>query len=87
MIVWESPDKQGKFVARVVRIGDDGYHGEFQFARWDGTPYGLHGGEILERVPVGLAYGAIFGPDVADVEAWIRLADSFCAQYDPPVKS
>lgn len=34
-------------------------------------------GKILFRQKVGLMYGAIFGPDVADVFAWKQIAIEF----------
>jgi hypothetical protein len=35
------------------------------------------GATILHREPVGLMYGAIFGPDVEDVATWKEMAVRF----------
>ena len=35
------------------------------------------GNQVLHRESVGLSYGAIFGPDVADVADWRRTAVAF----------
>jgi len=35
------------------------------------------GNQVLHRESVGLSYGAIFGPDVADVADWRRIAVAF----------
>jgi hypothetical protein len=35
------------------------------------------GNQVLHRESVGLSYGAIFGPDVADVADWRRIAVEF----------
>ncbi len=64
-VVWTSTlDK--RYEVTVTR-GDD-YHGELTISE---------GNQVLHREAVGLSYGAIFGPDVADVADWRRIAVAF----------
>ncbi|MBB6147190.1 hypothetical protein HNQ77_005184 [Silvibacterium bohemicum] len=61
-VAWtSSPD--GRYEVNVTRTDD--YHGELTISE---------GNQVLNRKPVGLSYGAIFGPDVADVTDWQRIA-------------
>ena len=46
----------GKYEVTVTRTGD--YYGELTISEDN---------QVLHRETVGLSYGAIFGPDVADV--------------------
>jgi hypothetical protein len=50
----------------VTRTGD--YHGELTISE---------GNQVLHRESVGRSYGATFGPDVADVADWRRIAVEF----------
>lgn len=64
-IVWTST-LDGKYVLTITRIED--YLGELTQSE---------GELVLHRESVGLSYGAIFGPDVADVSEWRRIAVGF----------
>jgi len=66
-VVWTST-LDGKYEVTVTRA--DNYHGELTIAEGD---------LVLHREAVGLSYGAIFGPDVADVADWQRIAVEFVA--------
>jgi hypothetical protein len=64
-IVWTSTlDK--RYEVTVTRTDD--YHAELTISE---------GNQVLHREAVGLSYGAIFGPDVADVADWRRIAVAF----------
>jgi hypothetical protein len=64
-VVWTSTlDK--RYEVTVTRSGD--YHAELTISEGD---------QVLHREAVGLSYGAIFGPDVADVADWRRIAVAF----------
>lgn len=60
-VVWEST-LDGKYMAWVERT--DAYHGVLKVALVS-EPH-----KILQEWPVGLSYGAAFGPDVGDVAVW-----------------
>ena len=64
-VVWTST-LDGKYEITVTRTDD--YHGVLTI---------LEGELVLHRKSVGLSYGAIFGPDVADVADWRRIAVEF----------
>jgi hypothetical protein len=64
-VVWTST-LDGRYEVTVTRTDD--YHGELTISE---------GNQILHRESVGLSYGAIFGPDVADVAGWQRIAVGF----------
>lgn len=69
--VWESR-LDNRYDIYVTRVGDSSnYEGELVIEE---------SGNVLHREHVTLSYGAIFGPDVADVEDWenraIRFVDS-----------
>lgn len=64
-VVWTSI-LDGRYEVTVTRTGD--YHGELTISE---------GNQVLNRESVGLSYGAIFGPDVADVADWRRIAVEF----------
>lgn len=51
----------------MTAIRTDDYHGELTLSE---------GNQVLHRESVGLSYGAIFGPDVADVVAGQRPRSS-----------
>lgn len=55
-----------RYIVTVDRTGD--YTGELAIH--------LDDKELL-REPVGLSYGALFGPDVDDVQTWQRRAIKF----------
>lgn len=61
-IVWESK-LDGKYDCRVIR--KDHYNGTLKV---------LDGDNLLLEKDVGLSYGAVFGPDVADVNQWMQDA-------------
>jgi hypothetical protein len=64
-VVWTSTlDK--RYEVTVTRSDD--YHAELTISE---------GNQVLHREAVGLSYGAIFGPDVADVADWRRIAVAF----------
>lgn len=64
-VVWTST-LDGKYEVTVTRT--DNYHGELTISEGD---------LVLHRESVGLSYGAIFGPDVADVTDWRRISVEF----------
>ena len=64
-VVWTST-LDGKYEVTVTRTDD--YHAELTISE---------GNQVLHRESVGLSYGAIFGPDVADVADWRRIAFEF----------
>lgn len=64
-VVWTSTLDR-RYEVTVTRSGD--YYGELAVSE---------GNQILHRESVGLSYGAIFGPDVADVADWRRIAAEF----------
>jgi hypothetical protein len=64
-VVWTS-NLGDKYDVTVTRT--DGYHGELTISEGD---------LVLHRESVGLSYGAIFGPDMADVGEWQRVAVEF----------
>ena len=60
-IIWESTVDDGKFHCSVVRLGEyKGWLKVFEVAT----------NKVLLECETGLAYGAIFGPDVDDVAYW-----------------
>lgn len=62
-IVWNSTVDNGQYYARVTRIHDD--RGLLEvFVGENDT------GKFLLEEEVVLSYGAVFGPDVADVALW-----------------
>lgn len=61
-VVWKS-ELDGRYDVRVLRKSD--YTGDLVVS---------DGAEELHREEVTLSYGAIFGPDVADVAAWCDKA-------------
>jgi hypothetical protein len=64
-VVWTST-LDGKYEVTVTRIND--YLGELAISEAD---------IVHHREIVGLSYGATFGPDVADVSEWQRIAVEF----------
>lgn len=60
-VVWEDTVDGGEFTVSVTR--NSSYKGQLR-VRVAAT------GEVLLDEEVGLAYQAIFGPDMADVEDW-----------------
>jgi hypothetical protein len=64
-VVWTSTLDR-RYEVTVTRTGD--YRAE---------PTVSEGDLVLHREAVGLSYGAIFGPDVADVADWRRIAVEF----------
>lgn len=60
-IVWQNTVDGGKWGCKVVRESD--YRG--RLVVWD-----VKGENVILDEPVGLSYGAVFGPDVDDVAAW-----------------
>lgn len=73
--VWEQTVDNGRYRCRVERTG--AYTGTLIVER-DGDS----GPPILSR-DVGLAYQAIFGPDVADVAEWQSLCiEAIDADYE-----
>lgn len=57
-VIWQTTLDE-KFACQVVRTGD--YKGQLTVK---------DGETVLLDKEVGLAYGAVFGPDVDDVSAW-----------------
>ena len=64
-VVWNST-LDGRYTLTVVRTGP--YRAELS----------IHDGDqVLHREGVGLAYDALFGPDVDDVYRWQQIAVKF----------
>lgn len=61
MIVWEATIDNNTWKAQVVRV--DSYNGTLEI-------YRVEPEEKVYSEDVSLSYGAIFGPDVADVAYW-----------------
>ena len=61
-VIWEATLDQ-IYEVKVVRTGTS--TGEFSVSQ---------GGKVIHSEPVDLAYGAQFGPDVADVADWQEKA-------------
>lgn len=40
--------------------------------------------KVLHEEPVGVSYGAPFGPDVLDIEVWGKIATSWIDNNMPP---
>jgi len=74
-VIWQNTVDHGKWRVRVIRSGP--YTGILQIRRDD---------KLVHVEGVGLAYGALFGPDIADVEEWqeraIEVIDSFAEASD-----
>lgn len=60
-VVWEQTVDNNEYQCQVTRIDGKTHSGELTVTN-DGT--------VIHREEVGLAYGAIFGPDVDDVATW-----------------
>ncbi|WP_024794997.1 hypothetical protein [Tomitella biformata] len=66
-VVWWSRF-DGRYQVEVTRLNNaDANSGQL-------TVYAGRTGEVLHSEPVGIAYGAPFGPDVSDVDLWRCLA-------------
>lgn len=60
--IWTST-LDGQYAVKVTRLA--GYRGELT----------IHQGEkLIHKEAVGLAYGAVFGPDIEDVATWQEMA-------------
>jgi len=70
-VVWTSK-LDDKYEVTVTRT--DGYHGELTISEGD---------LVHHRESVGLSYGALFGPDMADVAEWRRIAVEFVDGQKP----
>jgi hypothetical protein len=64
-IVWKST-LDGRYEVIVTRTGD--YMGDLSISNEN---------KVLFSQPVGLSYGAIFGPDIDDVASWQEIAINF----------
>jgi hypothetical protein len=73
MIVWSCDDKEHEFIGRVVRTGERS--GELMLIR-------IATGEVLRQERVSLAYGAVFGPDIADANDWLRKIYTWVKERD-----
>jgi hypothetical protein len=84
--IWEATLDNHTWVARVHGIESNDYRGTLTVTRVSDDK------EIL-REEVGLAFGAMFGPDVSDVNLWgqmvVGVVDQYYAQHpeeeEPPV--
>lgn len=65
--IWESR-LDNKYDVSVVGDPDDSYRGTLRISSED---------KVLLEEPVGVSYGAPFGPDVDDVAAWQERAVTF----------
>lgn len=71
MTIWQSPDDKGRYQVEVRRVSAS-----------EGTLVLLRDGQVLRQQQVSLAYGAMFGPDVADVMEWNRIATQWSDELD-----
>jgi hypothetical protein len=62
-MIWEQTVDKGVYRCRVERIDD--YHGRLIVVEASSE-------KVLLDKPVGLSYGARFGPDTGDVDDWQR---------------
>jgi hypothetical protein len=65
-VIWEQTVDDGKFVCKVVDLEHEPGKGVL-LCRVASTK------EIILITTVSLSYGAIFGPDIADVVSWQNL--------------
>lgn len=72
MIIWYCRDAQGRYWGQVIRTDDR--HGQLQLLD--------SGDRVLREMRVHLAYGAIFGPDVADCNDWNRVLTAWSDELD-----
>lgn len=67
-VVWENTVDGNTWRCWVTRDPDSpDYRGRLRVAR-------VSDGKVISDEPVTLAYGAVFGPDVADVDLWQSTA-------------
>jgi hypothetical protein len=69
-IVWESDVDNGTYHVSVLRRTD----GTPEERNYEADLVVRRGDEEVYRARVGLSYGAVFGPDVADLDAWQEAA-------------
>lgn len=74
-VVWSATVDDGKFLAQVMRTG--AYTGQLTVTVGEG-------GKVLLDIEVGLAYEAIFGPDIDDVARWQGQAIAAIDDYLEP---
>jgi hypothetical protein len=65
--VWQSR-LDDKYDVSVTQNDEDAYKGTLRV---------VENGDVLLEEPVGISYGAPFGPDVADVAEWQQRAAEF----------
>lgn len=61
--IWKNTVDGGKYVCSVIRHEEDLYKGYLVVVR-------VEDGKVLLNKDVPVSYGAIFGPDVADLYDW-----------------
>ena len=75
---WDQNVDNGRFRC-TVKQEDGGYQGILKVVV-------VESGEVLLELPVGVAYAAIFGPDVDDVMTWqeasIKTIDAWIADHE-----
>lgn len=72
-IVWENTVDKGTFGCKV-ESEDDPYKGRLIITV-------IESGQVLLDEPVGIMFGAHFGPDVSDVGEWEEKAIAVIDQY------
>ena len=76
--IWGGTVDENRFTAQVTPDPEDAYRGKF-------TITVTESGEVLLDEEVPVAYGAPFGPDVADVMAWqnrtIEVVDAWLVEH------
>jgi hypothetical protein len=76
-VVYQNTIDNNTWEMKVVRVTD--YQGELSVTR-------VADGEVVHTAIVGLAYGAIFGPDAADVADWqdaaLKVIDAQPGRHD-----
>ena len=77
-VVWENTVDQGAWHCKVVRVvrDGDGYTGHLTVTR-------VGDGEVILSREVGLAYGAMFGPDIDDLHYWEQTCIEAIDAQDP----
>ena len=73
--IWTTTVDQGTWRARVEPIESNNYRGVLTVTRVSDDK------EIL-REEVGLSYGAIFGPDVSDLQLWGEMVLNSIDRYN-----
>jgi hypothetical protein len=78
-VVWENTVDARTWHCQVTRIPEDPYRARLRVTR-------ILNDEVILDEEVGLAYGAPFGPDVADVSDWARRVIEVIDNHPAPAE-